>query len=119
WTSDPFWDAQSQIPDGGHVLTLILYADKMKLSSFGTAKGYRVVTCCANLLTEIWNGDGFGGGCIIGWLPVVTEDPKESGKPEFINFKCVVWHTSFEKVIQSITMHSKSGCWLECGDGIQ
>ncbi|KAH9959022.1 hypothetical protein BJV74DRAFT_799983 [Russula compacta] len=117
WTSDAFWDAQ--IPDGGHVLALILYADKTKLSSFGTAKGYPVVAHCVNLLTEIWNGDGFGGGHIIGWLPVVTEDPKESGKPEFINFKCVVWHTSFKKVIQSITMHSKSGCWLECGDGIQ
>ncbi|KAH9993320.1 hypothetical protein BJV74DRAFT_771000, partial [Russula compacta] len=60
-----------------------------------------------------------GGGCIVGWLPVVTEDPKESGKPRFVNFKRVVWHTSFKKVIQSITMHSKSGCWLECGDGIQ
>ncbi|KAH9983647.1 hypothetical protein BJV74DRAFT_797311 [Russula compacta] len=101
WTSDAFWDAQ--IPDGGHVLALILYADKTKLSSFGKAKGYPVVAHCANLPTEIWNGDGFG----------------ESGKPEFINFKHVVWHTSFEKVIQLITMHSKSGCWLECGDGIQ
>ncbi|KAH9958180.1 hypothetical protein BJV74DRAFT_800037 [Russula compacta] len=96
WTSDVFWDAQ--IPDGGHVLALILYANKMKLSSFGTAKGYPIVTRCVNLLTEIRNGDGFSGGCIIGWLPVVAEDPKESGKPEFINFKCVVWHTLFEKM---------------------
>ncbi|KAH9969240.1 hypothetical protein BJV74DRAFT_799380 [Russula compacta] len=44
WTSDVFWDAQ--IPDGGHVLALILYANKMKLSSFGTAKGYPVVALC-------------------------------------------------------------------------
>ncbi|KAH9956391.1 hypothetical protein BJV74DRAFT_800146 [Russula compacta] len=47
WTLDVFWDAQ--IPDGGHVLTLILYANKMKLSSFGTAKGYPVVMCCVDL----------------------------------------------------------------------
>ena len=45
--------------------------DKNKLLSFGTQKGYPVVMRCANLLVDIWNGDGIGGGRIVVWLPVV------------------------------------------------
>ena len=35
-----------------------------------TVKGYPVVIRCANLPAEIRNGDGVGGGRVIGWLPV-------------------------------------------------
>jgi Plavaka transposase len=52
-------------------LCFILYADKTKLSSFGTAKAYPVVARCANLPTEIRNGNGIGGGRVVGWLPIV------------------------------------------------
>jgi hypothetical protein len=62
---------QSEIPEGGKPLCLILYADKTKLSSFGTAKGYPVIARCANLPAEIRNGNGFGGGRVVGWLPIV------------------------------------------------
>ncbi|KAH9965573.1 hypothetical protein BJV74DRAFT_799600 [Russula compacta] len=119
WTADAFWDTQSWIPDGGNLLAFILYVDKMKLSSFGTSKGYPVVTHCANLPTLIQNGNGFGGGHVVGWLPIVSEDPKDSKKPDFVNLKRTVWHTAFEHIIQSILELSKTGCWLECGDGIQ
>lgn len=50
---------------------LILYADKSRLSSFGTAKGYPVFARCANLPTDVRNSDGVGGGRLVGWLPVV------------------------------------------------
>ena len=62
---------QSQIPEGGNPLCFILYADKTKLSSFGTTKGYPVVARCANLPAAIRNGNGFGGRRVVGWLPIV------------------------------------------------
>jgi hypothetical protein len=62
---------QTQIPEGGKPLALILYADKTRLSSFGTAQGYPVVARCANLPASIRNGNGIGGGRVVGWLPIV------------------------------------------------
>ena len=44
---------QSEIPEGSKPLCLILYADKTKLLSFGMAKGYPMIMCCANLPTTI------------------------------------------------------------------
>jgi hypothetical protein len=53
------------------VLAFIIYADKKKLSSFGTAKGYPIVAQLGNLPVEICNTDGHGGGHVVGWLPIV------------------------------------------------
>jgi hypothetical protein len=49
----------------------MLYANKAKLSSFGHVKGYPVVACCTNLPIAIRNGEGLGGGRVVGWLPIV------------------------------------------------
>ncbi|KAG2047497.1 hypothetical protein BDR06DRAFT_1013796 [Suillus hirtellus] len=84
-----FWDAQSQLLPDAKPLAFILYADKMKLLSFGTAKGYPVVARLANLPTDIRNGQGTGGGYVVGWLPVVKEDKQHSGKPAWANFKAM------------------------------
>ncbi|KAF8273399.1 hypothetical protein EI94DRAFT_1564102 [Lactarius quietus] len=65
WSADDFWNVQSQIPTSGNPLCFILYADKTRLSSFGTAQGYPVVARCANLPTSIRNGNGFGGGRVV------------------------------------------------------
>ena len=62
---------KSKLPPGAKPLLLSLYADKSKLSSFGTKKGYPVIARCANLPVEIRNGKGLGGGRVVGWLPVV------------------------------------------------
>ncbi|KIK79337.1 hypothetical protein PAXRUDRAFT_16380 [Paxillus rubicundulus Ve08.2h10] len=46
WTADSWWDIQSELPASAEntvPLALILYADKSKLSLFGTVKGYPVV----------------------------------------------------------------------------
>lgn len=48
-----------------------MYADKTKLSSFGTAKGYPIVARFAALPHEIRNSNGVGGGRVVGWLPIV------------------------------------------------
>ncbi|KAF8259368.1 hypothetical protein EI94DRAFT_1707170 [Lactarius quietus] len=86
-SADAFWEVQSQIPKDGKPLCLILYADKTRLSSFRTVQGYPIVARCANLPASIQNGNGVGGGCVIGWLPIMKEDPKEWNKPKFVNFK--------------------------------
>ncbi|KAH7919486.1 hypothetical protein BV22DRAFT_1075186 [Leucogyrophana mollusca] len=118
WTVDAFWHAQSRLPPGGKPLAFILYADKSKLSSFGREKGYPVVARCANLPVEICNGDGVGGGRVVGWLPIVKEDKAHSGKPAFVNFKNAVWHESFKKILESIAPHSRTGFWFECLDKV-
>jgi len=63
---------QSQLPPGAKPLAFILYADKSKLSSFGTAKAYPIVARIANLPVEIRNSTGLGGGRVVGWLPIVS-----------------------------------------------
>lgn len=64
---------QSSLPEGASPLCIILYADKTHLSSFGTQKGYPVLARCANLPTDIRNGEGQGGGILVGWLPIVSQ----------------------------------------------
>ncbi|KAK0488236.1 hypothetical protein EDD18DRAFT_1359684 [Armillaria luteobubalina] len=109
WTGNVLWEVQSSLPPGGKPLAYILYADKTQLSSFGTAKGYPVIARIANLPDAIWNGKDWGGGTVVGWLPVVEDDPKHKGKPTWINFKRVVWHESFQKIIESIEDYSSTG----------
>ncbi|KAK0478086.1 hypothetical protein EDD18DRAFT_1114205 [Armillaria luteobubalina] len=109
WTGNVLWEVQSSLPPGGKPLAYILYADKTCLSSFGTAKGYPVIACIANLPDTIQNGKDWGGGTVVGWLPVVEDDPKHKGKPSWINFKRVVWHESFRKIIKSIEDYSYAG----------
>ncbi|KAG2126460.1 hypothetical protein BD769DRAFT_1652763 [Suillus cothurnatus] len=113
WTANMFWEYQSKIPADAKPLAFILYADKAKLSSFGCAKGYPVVARCANLPTAIRNGEGLGGGRVVGWLPI-----KHSGKPAFVNFKNTVWHTSFLKLLACLVPLSKLGSSVKCWDDI-
>ncbi|KAJ7640190.1 hypothetical protein B0H17DRAFT_1276808 [Mycena rosella] len=57
WTADAFWAAQSALPKhpDAKVLGLIIYADKSKLSTFGTEKAYAVAARVANILVPIRN----------------------------------------------------------------
>ncbi|KAF9467477.1 hypothetical protein BDZ94DRAFT_1156379, partial [Collybia nuda] len=59
-----------------------------------------------------------GGGRVVGWLPIVHEDTAETGKPGFVNFKNAIWHAAFEIFIGTVAQHSKTGCWIKCGDNI-
>ncbi|KAI9431873.1 hypothetical protein H4582DRAFT_2113324 [Lactarius indigo] len=120
WTADSFWNFQSGIPKGARPLCFILYADKLKLSIFGTEKAYPVIARCANLPAEIRNrNSGVGGGRIVGWLPDIPETAEGSGKTGFTNFKRKVWHRAFHCIIESIVDKSKAGYWLQCVDGTQ
>ncbi|KAG2054244.1 hypothetical protein BDR06DRAFT_982466 [Suillus hirtellus] len=88
FTAQDFWDIQP--------LAFILYADKTKLSSFGTAKGYPVVTQIANLSMNIRNGRGIGSSYMVGWLPIV----------------CL-----FVQMISSLASKSQTGQWHHCLNG--
>ncbi|KAF9491818.1 hypothetical protein BDN71DRAFT_1578516 [Pleurotus eryngii] len=107
---------QSSIPEDGTPFFVTLYADKSKLSSFGTAKAYPVVARCANLCTTIQNGRGIGGGTVVGWLPVIKEDSEDSGKRKFIIHKSMVWHQGLGKILNSVQGASYHGYWVTCRD---
>ena len=72
WTANDWWNIQNDLPTGAKPICFIVYADKTRLSSFGTAKAYPVVARCANLPAHIRNGNGIGGGEVVGWLPIVS-----------------------------------------------
>ncbi|KAJ7749592.1 hypothetical protein DFH07DRAFT_869219 [Mycena maculata] len=120
WTADAFWAAQSTLPNdpAAKPLCFILYADKSKLSSFGSQKAYAVVARLANIPIAIRNSIQFGGGQVVGHQPIVKDDPNENNKPAFSNFKNVVWHTAFYKLLESLVHASKVGDWTNCGDKI-
>ncbi len=62
---------QSKLPSEAKPLCFILYADKTKLSSFGTATAYPVYARLGNLPAELHNSSKHGGGQLVGWLPIV------------------------------------------------
>ncbi|KAJ7243981.1 hypothetical protein C8J57DRAFT_1452331 [Mycena rebaudengoi] len=113
WTAAAFWELQAKL------CPYIIYADKSKLSTFGTQKGYPIIARLANMVVSIRNSNDWGGGQIVGWLPVIEEDSAQSKKPGYVNFKNAVWHQSFYKLLESIVSHSKTGVWTDCGDGEQ
>jgi hypothetical protein len=49
----------------------------------------------------------------------IEEEAGERGKTGYVNFKKVVWHEAFLKLLETIAGHSKAGYWFQCGDGIQ
>ncbi|KAG5335605.1 hypothetical protein C0989_000876 [Termitomyces sp. Mn162] len=40
-----------------------------------------------NLPSDIKNGQGLGATQVVGWLPVLSDDPAKHGKPDYVNFK--------------------------------
>ncbi|KAG1744575.1 uncharacterized protein EDB91DRAFT_1236508 [Suillus paluster] len=118
WTANNFWEYQSKIPPDAKPLAFILYADKAKLLSFGHVKGYPVVARCANLPIVVRNGEGLGGGHVVGWLPIVKEDKKHSGKPAFVNFKNAVWHAAFLMILACLAPLSKFSSAIKCWDNV-
>ncbi|KAG0692211.1 hypothetical protein DFH29DRAFT_882840 [Suillus ampliporus] len=95
WMGDRWWNLQSSLPENGAPFAFILYANKTHLSSAGTIKAYPVIARCRNLLVNIRNVDGPGGGRLVGWLPIVPDDSDQDGKLSYTNLKRVIWHESF------------------------
>ncbi|KAF8214910.1 hypothetical protein K438DRAFT_1901905 [Mycena galopus ATCC 62051] len=109
WTADTFWEAQV-------TCLLVIYADRSKLSSFGTQKAYAVVARVGNIRANIRNSTGFGGGQVVGHQPIVRLMMIQ--KPAFSNFKNIVWHAALYKLLETVAGISKVGHWTQCGDDI-
>ncbi|KAG6908211.1 hypothetical protein DXG01_005683 [Tephrocybe rancida] len=101
YTARRMWKVQSALPAGGKPVCITLYADKTKLSSFGTATGYPIIAQIHNLPDYILNGKGLGAAQVVGWLPVIAdEDP---------DLKRKVYHEYFEEhVVQTLTRGIKA-----------
>ena len=95
WTGDAWWEAQvchsalganscsnpqpkSKLQDNAGIFAIILNADKTKLSSFGTQKGYPIYARCGNLPLRIRNGVKHGKEMLAGLIPVVCLVPSSS-----------------------------------------
>ncbi|KAI0681797.1 hypothetical protein C8T65DRAFT_598069, partial [Cerioporus squamosus] len=119
-TADYWWDIETSLPEDGHPVAFILYADKTRLSSFGTQKGYPIVARLANLPAEIRNGEGYGGGQVVGFLPIVSvEDEEEEGKKGYTNLKRVIWHESFWVLLEEFQKQYPVGFRTRCGDNVE
>ncbi|KIP05748.1 hypothetical protein PHLGIDRAFT_73799 [Phlebiopsis gigantea 11061_1 CR5-6] len=120
YTCKRWWSVQSKLPNQPNAkpVCLMLYADKTRLSSFGTAKGYPVMLGIANFAMPVRNGIGLGSARIVGWLPCVNDDAEEKGKRRFTDFKRVVWHSSFQEILSSISSISNTGYMFPCADGV-
>ncbi|TFK66709.1 hypothetical protein BDN72DRAFT_131967 [Pluteus cervinus] len=118
WSGNRFWDIQEKLPADGKPLCMLLYADKTKLSTFNSESGYPVIAQLMNLPSHIRNGNGLGGGRIVGWLPIVKDNESEKKKKTYVDFKRVIWHDSFEVILRSIVEKSYNGAEFTCGDGI-
>ncbi|KAK0432086.1 hypothetical protein EV421DRAFT_1719858, partial [Armillaria borealis] len=113
WTGNIFWEVQSALPVDGKPICYIIYADKTRLSSFGTVQGYPVIVRLGNLPVHIRNRQGVGGGRVIGWLPIVPDESKHHNKSYYTDFKRAVWHKAFECILSSIKDKSKIGAWVQ------
>ncbi|KAK0481054.1 hypothetical protein EDD18DRAFT_1113170 [Armillaria luteobubalina] len=112
-TGNMFWEIQTTLPDGGKLICYIIYADKTWLSSFGTVQGYPVIVRLGNLPSHIHNGQGVGGGHVIGWLLIVKEEAQHTGKFYYTDFKRAVWHKAFEFILSPIKDKSKFSAWVQ------
>ncbi|KIM78816.1 hypothetical protein PILCRDRAFT_10760 [Piloderma croceum F 1598] len=118
WQANRWYDIESRLPRNGVPFCFVLYCDKSKLSSFGTEQAHPVIMCCANLPHDIRNGQDIGGGQVVGWLPIVEETAKEKKKKKFIDFKRMVWHKSFLRILKSIRHLSRTGYCYKCFDKV-
>ncbi|GJF00192.1 hypothetical protein PsYK624_164720 [Phanerochaete sordida] len=125
WDSEPvtgsyMWDVQSQIPEDGTPLGIYIYADKNKLSTFGTQKGYPVVMRITNLDADVRHGVGLGGGHVVGFLPDPGDPAGFAGTTSWANHKRRVWHEAVKRIIQPLISDADLdlGMAVHCGDGI-
>jgi hypothetical protein len=47
-----------------------------------------------------------------------VEEEGKTKKAGFVDHKRIVWHEAFHVLLDSIRLHSKTGCWMLCGDDV-
>ncbi|KAG6810964.1 hypothetical protein H0H92_009583 [Tricholoma furcatifolium] len=108
------WNVQDKLSKDGKPLCISIYADKTKLSSFGTAQ-HPIMARIDNLPEEILNGRGLGSTQVVGWLPILSDEESEKLKPDYVNFKRAVYHACFSHLLSTISEESYVGCIFNCG----
>ena len=119
------------------LIGLYIYADKSKLSSFGSVTGYPVIIRLAILPHLIRNAKGMGGGCLIGWLPEVSlhhciiffnsldviigkikgnETDKCNGK--WSEFQSLAYQQAMGEILSLLRHPVHWGLQIQCADGI-
>ncbi|KAI6005210.1 hypothetical protein F5J12DRAFT_905946 [Pisolithus orientalis] len=106
------WDAQRVFQHNGHEYERF-YSEPWTGDRWWDIQ--LVVEICP---LNIRNGERFGGGCVIGWLPIVPESAKEEGKTSYTNYKHIIWHEAFLCIIDRLAELSKLGYKYECYDKI-
>ncbi|KAI0087282.1 hypothetical protein BDY19DRAFT_893062 [Irpex rosettiformis] len=122
WTATKFAQVQQEISKlnpRGKPLAIIIWADTSKLSTFGSQKGHFIVARIGNLPGYIRNGAFIGGGRIVGFVPIVEEDPRDKKKPRYVNFKNAVYHEAFRLFLEDIAKWSHVGYEVLCGDELE
>ncbi|TFK83026.1 hypothetical protein K466DRAFT_666133 [Polyporus arcularius HHB13444] len=117
YTAERLYKFESSLPSDGVPLPFVIYADKTRLSSFGTQQAYPIIARLANLPSDIRNSNGHGGGQVIGFLPIVTNE-KEKHKPQFATHKREVWHDAMRLALKKVIEYCRKGKKVLCGDGI-
>jgi hypothetical protein len=57
---------------------------------------------------------------ILTFFTIQVEETEETkGKLDSVTFKRVVWHRSFQRLLESIKLHLQTGCSVVCSDGIE
>ncbi|KAF8981781.1 hypothetical protein BDQ17DRAFT_1337171 [Cyathus striatus] len=118
WTGNKFWKLQDSLPKETFPVCLLLWSDKGRVSDFGGQKSYPVIARILNLPSGVRNSNGFAGGHIVGWLPIVGDDAENTGKHSWANHHRVVWHDAMFHVLESLVEPATTGEWFECGDKI-
>ncbi|KAK0494264.1 hypothetical protein EDD18DRAFT_1077607 [Armillaria luteobubalina] len=82
-------------------------------------QGYPIIVRLGNLPLHIRNGQGVGGGHIIGCLPIIKEEAKHKDKPYYADFKRDIWHKAFKFILSPIKGKSKLGAWVQVAGGME
>ena len=136
------YNIKDTIHEDAVIFPLILYADKTKLSSFGKEQGYPVIARCGCLPLEIRNSNnGVGGGRVVGWLPIVSDNDdvlyndmliltltdgcKVEGEvtadkdPTAIaNHRRQLWHQGLRIILKPIKRYTQYGGFFPCADEV-
>ncbi|KAG6823687.1 hypothetical protein H0H92_009350, partial [Tricholoma furcatifolium] len=113
-TANRAWSIQNDLPSDSRALLMTMYADKTRLGSFGNVMGHPVMIRFDNLSLDIRSGPGLGGVHIVGWLPIVEDDPAEQDKAEWVLFKKDVYHKCIRRIISTVKEDMEWGDWYDC-----
>ncbi|KAJ8072101.1 hypothetical protein PM082_015659 [Marasmius tenuissimus] len=114
WTADRFWEIQSALPASGKPLAYIVYSDKTRLLSFGSATGYPVIARIANIDNAVQNSNiNIGGGRVIGWIDIIPDNSKYKKLKGFIELKRILWQKQMEMILSSVKENNSYGIHFE------